>query len=114
MAILAFLPIVGVGAVLLPAAAIMFISGSLGSGAAILIYYGVASFLIEYLFKTKFVGSQVRMHTLLVFLTILGGMSIFGVLGIIYGPLIVTAFLTLSEIYFREYKGDSSPTTLLS
>lgn len=104
MAILTFLPIVGVGAVLLPAAAIMFLNGSQGHAIATLIFYAVVFFLIEYLFKTKFVGRHVKMHTLLVFLTILGGMSIFGVLGIIYGPLVVTAFLTLTEIYFREYK----------
>jgi hypothetical protein len=55
--------------------------------------------------KPKFVGSQVNMHTLLVFLAIIGGMSLFGVLGIIYGPLIVTAFLTLSDMYLSEYSG---------
>jgi predicted PurR-regulated permease PerM len=43
------------------------------------------------------------MHTLLVFLSILGGLSVFGVLGIIYGPLIVTAFLTLADIYLHTY-----------
>jgi predicted PurR-regulated permease PerM len=31
-------------------------------------------------------------------------MAMFGVLGIIYGPLIVTAFLTLSDIYLKEYR----------
>jgi predicted PurR-regulated permease PerM len=103
MAILAFLPIVGVGAVLLPTAALLFINGSPGKAAAVCIFYAVIFFLVEYLFKTKFVGSHVKMHTLLVLLAILGGMAMFGVLGIIYGPLVVTAFLTLTEIYFREY-----------
>jgi predicted PurR-regulated permease PerM len=103
MAILAFLPIVGVGAVLLPTAALLFINGSPGKAAAVCIFYTVIFFLVEYLFKTKFVGSHVKMHTLLVLLAILGGMAMFGVLGIIYGPLVVTAFLTLTEIYFREY-----------
>ncbi|WP_417914590.1 AI-2E family transporter [Candidatus Electronema sp. JM] len=104
MAILAFLPIVGVGAVLLPAAALLFLNGSPGKAVAVCIFYAIIFFLVEYLFKTNFVGSQIKMHTLLVLLAILGGMSVFGVLGIIYGPLIVTAFLTLTEIYFREYK----------
>jgi predicted PurR-regulated permease PerM len=31
-------------------------------------------------------------------------MSVFGVLGIIYGPLIVTAFQTLSDIYLKEHR----------
>ena len=43
------------------------------------------------------------MHTLLVFLAIIGGLSVYGILGIFYGPLIVTAFLTLSDIYLNKY-----------
>ena len=58
---------------------------------------------MEYLLKPKLVGDQVKMHTLLVFLSIIGGLSVYGVLGIIYGPLIVTAFLTLSDIYLEKY-----------
>ncbi len=44
------------------------------------------------------------MHTLLVFLSIIGGLKLFGILGIIYGPLVVTAFLTLSDIYESSYR----------
>jgi len=49
------------------------------------------------------VGEQVKMPTLLVFLSIIGGLSVYGVLGIIYGPLIITAFLTLTDIYLARY-----------
>jgi predicted PurR-regulated permease PerM len=49
------------------------------------------------------VGERVKMHTLLVFLSFLGGLSVYGVLGIIYGPLIVTAFLSLADIYRKNY-----------
>ncbi len=44
------------------------------------------------------------MHTLVVFLSIIGGLKIFGILGIIYGPLIATAFLTLTNIYHTSYQ----------
>ncbi len=104
MAVLAFLPIVGIGVILVPTAAILMINGNIGQGLLTLLFYMALSFLVEYLLKPKFVGSQVNMHTLLVLLAILGGMSVFGILGIIYGPLIVTAFLTLSEIYLKGYK----------
>lgn len=104
MGIFAFMPIIGIGSVLMPASALMLLNGSPGKAAILCIFFAVVFFLVEYLFKTNFVGSQVKMHTLLVLLAVLGGMAVFGVLGIIYGPLIVTAFLTLTEIYFREYK----------
>jgi predicted PurR-regulated permease PerM len=44
------------------------------------------------------------MHTLLVILSILGGLKVFGILGIIYGPLIVTAFLALTKMYRTNYE----------
>jgi len=103
MAILAFLPIVGIGLVLVPAAIILFLKGSVGVGIFLLVFYVVLSFSVEYLLKPWMVGERVKMHTLLVFLSILGGLSVYGVLGIIYGPLIVTAFLSLAEIYRNNY-----------
>ena len=104
MAILAFLPIFGIGLILIPASAILLIGGHPTQAALTFTFYLVLSFSVEYLLKPKFVGEQIKMHTLLVFLAILGGMSVFGVLGIIYGPLIVTAFLTLSELYMNKYR----------
>ena len=104
MAVLAFLPIFGIGLVLIPTSAILLIGGHTGLAVLTFVFYMFLSFTVEYLLKPKFVGSHVKMHTLLVFLAIIGGMGVFGVLGIIYGPLIVTAFLTLSDLYINEYR----------
>lgn len=103
MLILAFLPIFGIGLVLIPAATILMLQGHIGQGVAMLIFYAILSFSVEYALKPKLVGKQVKMHTLLVFLAILGGLQLFGFLGIIYGPLIITIFLTMSEIYISNY-----------
>jgi predicted PurR-regulated permease PerM len=104
MALLAFLPIVGIGAVFLPAALYLFLQGRIGTGVFFIVFYAVLSGGIEYFFKPKLVGQRVQMHTLLVFLAIIGGLKLFGILGIIYGPLVVTAFLTLSDIYEASYQ----------
>ena len=104
MALLAFLPIVGVGAVFLPAALYLILQGRLAAGIFFIVFYVVLSGGIEYLFKPKLVGKRVQMHTLLVFLSIIGGLKLFGILGIIYGPLVVTAFLTLTDIYESSYQ----------
>lgn len=103
MAILAFLPIVGIGLVLVPAALVLFLKGNVGLAVFMLFFYAALSFSVEYLLKPWMVGERVKMHTLLVFLSILGGLSVYGVLGIIYGPLIVTMFLSLAEIYRNNY-----------
>jgi len=104
MALLAFLPIVGIGAVFVPAAIFLFLQGRLAAGIFFIVFYIILSGGIEYLFKPKLVGQRVRMHTLIVFLSIIGGLKLFGILGIIYGPLVVTAFLTLAEIYQASYQ----------
>lgn len=103
MAVVAFLPIFGIGMVLIPASLILLLNGQTVLAAMTFIFYVILSFSVEYLLKPKFVGDHVKMHALLVFLAILGGMSVFGVLGIIYGPLIVTGFLTLSDLYVNVY-----------
>lgn len=104
MALLAFLPIVGIGAVFIPTSLYLFLTGRVSAGIFFIVFYVILSGGIEYLLKPKLVGDRVRMHTLLVFFSIIGGLNLFGILGIIYGPLIVTAFLTLTDIYQASYQ----------
>lgn len=104
MALLAFLPIVGIGVVFVPAAIFLFLQGRLAAGIFFIVFYIIVSGGIEYLFKPRLVGQRMRMHTLIVFLSIIDGLKLFGILGIIYGPLVVTAFLTLAEIYLASYQ----------
>ena len=104
MTLLAFLPIVGIGVVLIPAAGYLMLNGRIGVGIFFIVFYVLLSGGVEYLFKPRLVGHRVQMHTLLVFLSIIGGLNLFGILGIIYGPLIGTAFLTLTDIYHSSYQ----------
>lgn len=104
MALLAFLPILGIGLVFIPTAIYLILTGRIAAGLFFLVFYILVSGSIEYLFKPKLVGRRVQMHTLLVFFSIVGGLHLFGILGIIYGPLIVTAFLTLTDIYQSSYQ----------
>lgn len=104
MAILAFFPIVGIGAVLVPTSVFLVLRGRIATGIFFLVFYVVLSSVMEYVIKPKLVGDKVKMHTLLVFLAVLGGLKVFGILGIIYGPLVMTAFLTLTDIYRSSYE----------
>ena len=104
MSFLAFLPIIGIGVVFLSAAFFMFLKGHIASCISIIVIYAVLSGGVEYILKPVLVGQRVKMHTLLVFLSIIGGLYLFGILGIIYGPLIVTFFLTLTDIYNNNYR----------
>jgi predicted PurR-regulated permease PerM len=104
MGLLAFLPIIGISVVLVPTSIYLILKGRIAAGLFFLMFYVVVSTGTEYFFKPKLVGKQVQMHPLLVFFSIIGGLKLFGILGIIYGPLVVTAFLTLAEIYRSNYQ----------
>ena len=104
MGFLAFLPIIGIGVVFIPAAIYLFFKGRIAAGIFFIVFYLILSVSVDNLLKPKLVGRRVKMHTLLVFFSIIGGLNLFGILGIIYGPLITTAFLTLTDIYYTSYQ----------
>lgn len=58
--------------------------------------------VMDYLVRTIVVGGHSRLHTLLVFFSVLGGLQIFGLIGIVAGPLVVAVGLTLVESYRTE------------
>jgi len=88
----------------IPATVILLIQGKQGVALGYLIYNACYSLTMEYFVKPRLIGKGMRMNPLLVFIGIIGGMKLFGILGIIYGPLIITVFLSLAEIYRLEYK----------
>lgn len=104
MGFAAFLPIVGIGVVMVPAAAILMLKKKLMTGIFMILFYAVLSWAIDYILKPKIVGNRVSIHPLIVFFSIIGGLKAYGILGIIYGPLIATLFLTLAEIYFSSFQ----------
>lgn len=104
MSLVAFLPILGIGVVLIPAAVYLFLAGRIAAGVFFIVFYVLLSGGVEYVLKPKLVGTRLKMHTLLVFISIIGGLKLFGILGIIYGPLVMTAFLTLTDIYHTSYQ----------
>lgn len=96
MALLAYLPLVGAGLVWIPAAAYLFWTGAyLKTG--VLVAFGGVIAVVDYLVRTIVVGGRSRLHTLLVFFSVLGGLQWFGLIGIVVGPLIVAVGITLVD-----------------
>jgi predicted PurR-regulated permease PerM len=104
MAIAAFLPLVGIAAVVLPATVYLWIGGRPLAAVIFLVFCMGQSFFFEYGLKPRMMGSSMRMNNLLVFLSLLGGIVGFGAPGLIYGPLIMTLFLTLVQLYQTRYQ----------
>jgi predicted PurR-regulated permease PerM len=103
MSVLAFLPLVGVSIVAVPMAIYLFFVGDPMYAALFLAFCLGQAAVFENIVKTKMIGAGAAMPDLLAFLAIVGGLGVFGVLGLLYGPLIATAFLTLTDLYFTSY-----------
>jgi predicted PurR-regulated permease PerM len=104
MAIAAFLPLVGIAAVVLPATIYLWVEGRPLAAVVFLVFCMGQSFFFEYGLKPRMMGSSMRMNNLLVFVSLLGGIMGFGVRGLIYGPLIMTLFLALVQLYQTRYQ----------
>ncbi len=101
MAILAYLPLVGAGLVWVPAAGYLAWQGAYGR-ALLLIGFGVVIAVLDYLIRNIVVGGRSNLHTVLVFFSVLGGLQLFGLVGIVAGPLVVAVGITVVDIWRTE------------
>lgn len=98
MGVLAYLPFVGAGIVWMPAASVLFLQGNYRAG-AILCGAGIVIALLDYIVRTVVVGGASKLHTLLTFFAVLGGIRFFGLVGIVAGPLVVAVSFALLDSY---------------
>ena len=104
MVVLSVIPMVGAWAVLFPAAIIMMVTGSIWKGVAIILITSIIIGNVDNLLRPKLVGRDTGMHDLLIFFSTIGGLSLFGLMGFIVGPVIAVLFLTVLNIYSIEFK----------
>jgi predicted PurR-regulated permease PerM len=95
----ALVPFVGSALVLVPAILFLFFTGSQGSALGLLIWSVIVVGLADNLIGPYLIKGTTHMHAFLVLLSVLGGIHAFGSIGIIIGPTILAAFLSLIEIY---------------
>jgi len=104
MALLAFIPVVGISLIFIPFTIILLFAGETGRAVMLFVPLAVVATVVEYWLKPLLVGRRAQMHTLLVFLSLIGGAMAFGAVGLLLGPLAMTAFLTLTGIYSERYR----------
>lgn len=102
--ITALIPSVGTALVLGPAIAYLFISGATLSGIGLTVWAVLAIVIVDNMIGPKLVGQGMKLHPLAVFVSVIGGMALFGPLGFILGPLALSITLALVDIYFAFKK----------
>ena len=99
MSLLAVLPILGAAIVWLPMALFLLMEGSWEKALILGLWGSVVIALIDNLLYPVFVGNKLRLHTLLVFIAILGGLLLFGASGLILGPIVLAVTLAVIDIW---------------
>jgi predicted PurR-regulated permease PerM len=102
-ALCAMLPIIGTTLVLLPATCMLIFGGHWIKGLILLVWAVAIVHPVDNIVRPYLIGERVKLSTLYVFFALLGGLKIFGGLGVFIGPLILAVTVALFS-FLREEK----------
>jgi predicted PurR-regulated permease PerM len=109
MVLLSLLPAVGAAIVWVPAAAYLFLTGSIGKG-IILVAVGAGVIgLVDNLLRPVLVGKDTRMPDYVILVSTVGGLSLFGINGFVIGPLIAALFISAWTTFREERHRAQAP-----
>ncbi len=80
-----------------------FVEGPLWRGVALFFWGLLIVGSIDNLLKPLLIGNRLQLPILILFFSILGGLKLFGIIGLILGPMIVTLLLALLDLYMKDY-----------
>ncbi len=98
--IASFVPLVGTALVWLPGAIYYFLAGQPFKGLALLLTgIFLIGVLVDYMLRPMIIGGKTKMNTLLIFFSVLGGVEVFGIIGLVLGPLTLALFISVLEMF---------------
>lgn len=103
MALVSLVPVVGTALVWGPVVIFYLLTGSVLKGLLMLLVFGGAVGSVDNILKPILVQRGMEIHTLWVFVSVIGGLSVFGFLGLVLGPFLFTIVVVLLEIYKVEF-----------
>ena len=80
-----------------------FVEGPLWRGVALFFWGLLIVGSIDNFLKPLLIGNRLQLPILILFFSILGGLKLFGIIGLILGPMIVTLLLALLDLYMKDY-----------
>lgn len=105
MGFASFIPVIGTALIWIPASLYLLLTGE--TGLAIFLA-GFSVFVvgsIDNLLRPFLMQGNGGMNTLMIFFSLLGGLHLFGLIGLIYGPIIFAVTVVLFHIYEEEFQG---------
>lgn len=99
MALLALIPVLGAFVVWVPASLFLFLDGSWGKSLILTVWGIMIVGTIDNLLRPVLVGNRLRIHTVLAFMSVVGGLVQFGPSGLVLGPAVLALTTVLLEIW---------------
>ena len=108
MGVASFIPLIGTALVWLPAALWLLVSGSVVKGIVLL---GVGALIsnVDNVVRPMLLSGKSEMNGLLVFISLMGGVTAFGFIGIVLGPLVAATVVALLESYTEPEAAPEEP-----
>jgi len=94
-----FIPMIGTAIVWAPASLYLFLSGAYLEGAILLAFSLLVISQIDYFLRPYLISGKTELHNLFLFLGIIGGINVFGLLGLILGPMVIALCMSILELY---------------
>jgi predicted PurR-regulated permease PerM len=104
ISIMSFIPMLGTFSIWGPCVVYLFLQGMVAQGFVLLFIGAFGISMVDNILKPIIIGGRTKMPTLLIFFSVLGGIKLFGLIGLIMGPLVVALFISVLEI-FRNIEG---------
>jgi predicted PurR-regulated permease PerM len=102
-ALLALLPVGGAALVWAPGALFLFLTNATMQGALLSIWGVLVISMADNVLKPLIIGRKANIPMFILFLALLGGLQLYGILGLLFGPLVVTLLAAFVQIYRDEY-----------
>ena len=103
------IPVVGLSLILIPAIVFLFATGSWKMAIFLALYWLLVINSVDNVVRPLFMRGQARMSLVWVFVSILGGIFMFGPLGIIYGPLALSISFLFFQIFLDAQHEEGPP-----
>lgn len=99
MFFLSMIPMVGSSVIWAPTAIYLAMSGHWGKALALALWGALVIGTVDNFLRPKLIGERARLHELLIFFSVLGGLQIWGPLGLVLGPVMIAITLALFDIF---------------
>jgi predicted PurR-regulated permease PerM len=99
----ALIPVGGTTIITVPASIYLLLQGEILRGVMLLVWCVGVVGVVDNILKPAFIGSRLKIPVLFLFFGILGGLAVFGALGLILGPVLLALLAALLDLYLEEY-----------